>query len=58
MIHNRQWQRRLGNDRDIRGLINDLISETSSNMEKQSNDLEKQEYTKIELAVKGNKLHA
>jgi len=32
MIQNRQWQRKLGNDRDIRGMINELISESSSNM--------------------------
>ena len=58
MIHNRQWQRKLGNDRDIRGMINDLISESSSNLEKQSEGLVDHEMTKIDVRVKGNKLQA
>jgi hypothetical protein len=58
MIQNRQWQRKLVNDRDIRGMINELISESSSNMEKQSEGLINQNIDIIDVRVKGNKLHA
>ena len=58
MIHNRQWQRKPGNDGDIRGLINELISETSSNIEQNSNGQFNLEYKEIEVGVKNNKLHA
>ena len=39
-------------------MINDLISESSSNMEKQSEGLIDREFERIDVRVKGNKLQA
>ena len=58
IIHNRYWQRRPGKDGAIRGLINELISETSSNMEQNSNEQYDLKPTKIDVGVKDKKLYA
>ena len=39
-------------------MINDLISESSSNMEKQSEGLVDREFERIDVKVKGNKVYA